>query len=223
MSLYKSLFITSVVISTLLINTPEVLAEHYIKDIYIEETQYYIDEPATPIGGISLILDDYYDTLEHENEPRIALMSLVEESCTDLEVPSKNAFKSYMDYRKVTNKKSNQYKQRLEAYTNELGLRMYEGRYCIAVGTYYAKEIGTKLDVFMENGSILQCVVGEFKDDGDTDVNNQQHKDDDSVIEFIIDEKIISKKVIKNGTVSALGGDFEGEIDYIRRFETIPN
>lgn len=223
MSLYKSLFITSIVISTLLINTPEVLAEHYINDIYIEETQYYIAEPATPIGGFSLVLSDYCDTLDNENEPKIALMSLVEENYTDLEVPSKNSFKSRMDWGKITNKSSKQWELQQEAYTDALALRCVDDRICTAVATYYAKEVGVKFDVYMKNGAIIPCIAGDIKDDGDTDELNRQHLGDNSVIEFIIDDakyiEVHGITTYRKGDVSFAHPDFEGEIDFIRVYD----
>lgn len=222
MSLYKSLFITSIVISTLLIKTPNVLAEHSIIDIYIEETQYYIEEPSTPIGGFSLVLDDYYDTLEHENEPRIALMALIEESYTDLEVPSKNAFKSYMSYRAITDKTSRQYELQQSAITDELGLRTYNGRYCVAVGTYYG-DVYEEIDVIMENGTVIECVVSDIKDDKHTNHTNQKHKIDGSVVEFIVDIRKLDKLTQKMGDISYVDEMFSGEIDFIRKYEVVTN
>lgn len=218
MSLYKSLFITSIVISTLLIKTPNVLAEHSVSDIYIEETQYYIDEPATPIGGFSLVLDDYYDTLEYENKPRIALMSLVEENYTDLEVPSKNAFKSYMSYRSITDKTSRQYELQQSAITDELGLRTYNGRYCVAVGTYYG-DVYDEIDVVMDSGTILECIISDIKDDKHTNDKNQKHKVDGSVVEFIVDTKKLDRLVKKMGDISYVDEMFSGEIAHIRKYE----
>ena len=46
-----------------------------------------------------------------------------------------------------------------DAYTDKkTGFRMYQGRYCIAVGSGYTQKVGSKIDLVMEDGSIIQCV-----------------------------------------------------------------
>lgn len=137
--------------------------------------------------------------------------------------------KTYMPYTAVTNTKSDQY-----AYLNnkntkthsKYGIRMYDNRYFIAVGNGYltniSKKIGTKIDVELENGKILKCIVGDIKADKDTDNSNRFHKVDGSVIEFIVDYKIFGKtdesdKAKETGDISYMEGDeFKGKISNIR-------
>ena len=105
--------------------------------------------------------------------------------------------KTYMPYTAVTSKSSNQYKLLYsdKAYTDErTGLRMYDGRYCIAVGTAYASKIGTKIDVVLENGKILNCILGDVKSDAHTDSSHQFHAIDGSVVEFIVDYDFFNRK-----------------------------
>ena len=71
---------------------------------------------------------------------------------------------------------------------------MYEGRYCIAVGTAYAKKIGTYIDVVLEDGTILNCILGDVKSDAHTDETHRFHAVDGSVVEFIVDYKIFNRK-----------------------------
>lgn len=99
---------------------------------------------------------------------------------------------TFMDYRAVTCQTSNQWKllRSDECYTGNRGIRMIGDRYCIAVGTYYAPSVGTKLDLVMADGSVLKCIVGDFKADHDTDSNNQFQAYDGSVAEFIIDGEV---------------------------------
>lgn len=116
---------------------------------------------------------------------------------TSLDVPENNHFKSYMDYRMITDETSQQYKLQSEkAYTDEkTGIRMVDGRYCIAVGSYYYQHmtIGTYVDVILENGLILPCVYAEAKSDADTDEEtHRQHTIDKSVIEFVVDTDIVT-------------------------------
>lgn len=109
----------------------------------------------------------------------------------------KSRNKTYMPYTAVTSKTSNQYKLLYDekAYTDKkTDIRMYEGRYCIAVGTAYTSEIGTKIDVVLENGDILNCILGDVKSDAHTDPSHQFHAIDGSVVEFVVDYNFFNRK-----------------------------
>lgn len=122
--------------------------------------------------------------------------------------------KTYMPYTAVTSKTSDQYKLLYSdrAYTDsETGLRMVDGRYCIAVGTGYCSKIGTKIDLVMEDGSIVKCILGDVKADCDTDATNRYHQIDGSVAEFIVDYSIFNSKKDSSGTVNWVNG-LDGKI-----------
>lgn len=222
MSIHKQiLFITSVVISTLLIKTPEVFAEHIVVEPNINNNKHYIYEPSTPLGGFSLVLEEYYENLEQANElyePEIVSLSISKENYIELEVPCENSFKSYMSYKAITDKTSRQYKLQQSATTDEYGLRKIDDRYCIAVGTYYG-DVGEEIDVVMKNGAILECIISDIKDDRDTNNKNQKHKVDGSVVEFVVDTKKLDRLVKKMGDISYINEMFSGEIAHIRKYE----
>ena len=101
--------------------------------------------------------------------------------------------KTWMDYRKITCKTSDQYalQQSEECYTDPVtGIRMVGDRYCIAMGTGYASEIGTKINLIMENGSVVKCILGDVKADCHTDETNRYQAFDGSVAEMIIDGEV---------------------------------
>lgn len=126
----------------------------------------------------------------------------------------RSEFKSYMAYTAVTSKNSAQYKllNSESAYTDpKTGLRMVDGRYCIAVGTGYCSKIGTKIDLVLENGNIIKCILGDVKADCHTDKTNRFHQVDGSVAEFIVDNSIYQNKCDRSGTVNWIDG-FEGKI-----------
>ena len=106
---------------------------------------------------------------------------------------------------------------------------MVDGRYCVAVGTYYAKNVGDYIDVYMENGNVIPCIVADFKADIHTDKSNRYHtggywkgryyEGDGSVIEFVVDTKIHKDN-------DMIPEEFEGNIwailsDYVPMAETI--
>ncbi|MBR4315031.1 MAG: hypothetical protein IKP66_09000, partial [Lachnospiraceae bacterium] len=64
---------------------------------------------------------------------------------------------------------------------------MSEGRYCIAVGSFYTTQIGQKIDLVLTNGTVIKCILGDCKSDEHTDETHRYHAIDGSVAEFIVD------------------------------------
>lgn len=117
--------------------------------------------------------------------------------------------KTYMGYTAVTSKNSPQYKllNSESCYTDPAtGLRMVDGRYCIAVGTAYCSTIGTKIDLVLSDGSVVKCILGDVKADCDTDPTNRFHATDGSVAEFIVDNNVFKKVKDSSGTVNWVPG-----------------
>lgn len=73
------------------------------------------------------------------------------------------------------------------AYTGDYDCRMVDGRYLIALGTYYTDTIGQYVDILLEDGTVIPCMLGDVKADTHTDENHQYQKWDKSVMEFIVD------------------------------------
>lgn len=133
-------------------------------------------------------------------------------------VPSGDtSMKSYMSYTTITSKSSQQYKLQHsgKVRTDNNGFRRIDDMYCIAVGTYYAESIGTILEIELDGGNTFKAVVGDFKANVHTDSNNQQHAQDGSVIEFIVNRHTLVKNVRRSGNCSNLKG-MEGNIKSIK-------
>lgn len=114
----------------------------------------------------------------------------------------KNTRKSYMSYKAITRKSSDQYKMQQQlAYTGEYGIRQVNDRFCVAVGTAYATKIGTYLDVVLENGTVIECILGDVKADQHTDASNKV-AGDGSLVEFVVDTPYLSDIVRRTGDVS---------------------
>ena len=100
-----------------------------------------------------------------------------------------NGMKTYMSYKAITDKTSKQYKLQQEiAYTDELGFRKVDNRYCVAIGTAFNASVGQYFDAELENGTIIECIVGDIKDDRDTDKSNV-FTSQGCCLEFIVDTK----------------------------------
>lgn len=93
---------------------------------------------------------------------------------------------SYMSYKAITNTSSKQYKLQQKAYTGKYGIRQVKGRFCIAVGSYYTTTIGTYIDLILENGTVIPCILADCKADEHTDGNNILTYDG-SLAEFVVD------------------------------------
>lgn len=129
-----------------------------------------------------------------------------------LELPTEatGEFKTYMDYRKIKDKTSKQWNLQQLATTNEKGFRVFNGRYLVAVGSYYATEIGKELKITLDNGFVFYAMVGDIKMDIHTDANNQYVPINGGIVEFIVDIDKLDPITKKLGDVSNLG--FEGKI-----------
>jgi hypothetical protein len=153
----------------------------YINDYWakIEGSDYYIDRLQTSETSASFI---------------------------DCDVPSNNAIKSYMDYKYITSKTSDQYKlQESLAYTGENGLRMVNGRYCMAVGSYYTTTIGQYMDIELENGKVIPAILADCKADIHTDETNRMNPNG-SVIEFVVETNSLYNKARIMGDISYVNG-----------------
>lgn len=122
-------------------------------------------------------------------------------------------YKCYEDYRCITDTSSPQWELQQGAWTDENGLRRYEDRYCIALGSAYGSTIGTKYIIELESGAQLRCILADQKADCDT---NAEHTADmnGAVMEFIVDTPYLNSTVRSMGDISYIRG-MRGKVDTI--------
>lgn len=144
---------------------------------------------------------------------------------TEYSIPNYDtSFKTYMDYRCITDKTSAQYMLQMEAHTDDMGLRKYEDHYIVAMGTYYSDNVGDTFKITLDNNTSFNVIIGDIKADCHTDSKNMYSPvyDEDgnfvsaNVIEFIVDTKKLDRSVKKLGTIEAYD-DFKGNIVKIER------
>ena len=114
------------------------------------------------------------------------------------------SFKSYMDYRAITNTRSDQYKLQQEAYTDSDGIRCIGDDVCVAVGTAYAEKCGIRLEITLDSGNSFTAVVGDIKADRDTDKSNRYRplgNGRGDMIEFIVETSKLDKTVRRMGSI----------------------
>ena len=108
--------------------------------------------------------------------------------------------KSYMDWRCITSVSSPQYKLQRRAKTASNGIRTVNGRYCVALGSYYTSKIGRYVDLVLANGEVIKCVIGDQKADKDTNSQNAIGNDG-SATEFIVSTGSLSHKTRQMGDI----------------------
>ena len=138
--------------------------------------------------------------------------------------PSNRAFKSYLSGSCITRNKSIAQGRLHRKYKLDYktGVYMVGDRYCVALGSYYATKIGTKIDlVLSHNGRkhVLKCILADQKADRDTVNNHRVHKDG-SVAEFVVNTSVLPRKArYIYGDVSYAGKQFRGKIVEIRIYK----
>jgi cell wall-associated NlpC family hydrolase len=119
------------------------------------------------------------------------------------ELEGYNGGKTYEPYTTITSVNSWQYKLQQKAYTNEDGFRMINGRYMIATGSGVSHDIGRYIDIVLENGTVIPCVIGDAKDDAHTDQEfHIMTKKSHCVSEFLVDESVMNPDLLLSGNMS---------------------
>lgn len=180
---------------------------------------------AAVLTGSIIIMEnkDKPEETQAAAEPRntVRVVEYHTAELTDYNVPTGDtAFKSYMDYRTITNTRSDQYKLQEDCWTDDDGLRRYDDKYVIAMGTYYTDEIGDEFKITLDTGKTFRAVIGDFKADRDTDSLNQYTpmQNRKCVIEFVVDTKEMSRTPKKMGDISYVG-EFKGNVERIEKVE----
>lgn len=149
-------------------------------------------------------------------------------STETLNVPTCNTeFKTYMDYRCITDKTSAQYELQQFAWTDEDGFRRIGDDYIVAMGTYYAENVGDRFKITLDTDNQITVIIGDIKQDIHTDYFNQYTPIYDengiffsgNVLEFIVDTDVLPKIPRRLGTVSYFD-NLKGNIKSIERIET---
>lgn len=148
----------------------------------------------------------------------VLIASVIAAACADVQVCAKEEslplpdvatdFKTYMDYRTITDTSSVQYDMQQEAYTDRQGIRRINGDVCVALGTGYTDGCGERFKITLDSGSSFTAVVGDIKADSHTDATNRYvelwegHGD---LVEFIVDTKKLDKRIRRMGSI----GEYE--------------
>ncbi|MDR0947100.1 MAG: hypothetical protein LBM87_05085 [Ruminococcus sp.] len=170
-------------------------------NVIIKEPDVFLSSP--PKKAQPPVIHKIYTPPPEINEPESIPPGIA------LEIPElESDFKAFMSYKAITDKTAPQWEYRLNAYTDEHGLRRIEEDYLVAMGTYYASSVGERFRITLETGSIFTVMTGDIKDDAHTDPEKmytpakQDGKPCANVLEFIVDTDKLADEVLTLGTVS---------------------
>lgn len=124
-----------------------------------------------------------------------------------------SSFKSYMDYRTITNRTSYAYQLQKQAYTDNNGLRKIGDYYCVAMGTYYGN-VGDTYYIETDEGACWKVILADIKSDKHTDRTHSYTRANGCMMEFIVDTNKMPRATRLSGTVNGLG--FQGKITVVR-------
>lgn len=137
----------------------------------------------------------------------------------DISFCTTGGFKSYMPYTAITDINSKQYELQNQAYTGRNGIRTINDRYCVAVGTYFGASIGDYINLILENGTVIPCIVSDIKSDADTEYNNIATSVNGCVCEFVVDTSVMNKDARYNGDISSCQYEWESKVTKVKVYE----
>lgn len=173
------------------------------------DTNILVEKPTEKFRAI--VMEDIEDA---------EIASNLDYNYTEYDVPKSSGFKSYMSYKAITTKSSPQYSlQKDQAYTGKYGIRQVDGRYCVAVGSYFTNEIGTYLDLILENGIVIPCILADQKADKDTCSKNIITMHNGCVSEFVIDSEYLDSKARQMGDISYCNEYWNSPVETIRVYQ----
>lgn len=176
--------------------------ERIVYEIVDYPVKYYIDDIVYP------------ETTTKDNE----VIPLEEEPVINEIAVNCGSFKSFMDFRSITDTDSLQYKLQENAWTDENGLRKYNDCYCIAVSNTFG-ELGDIILVTLEGGETFYGCIADIKAFKDLESNGSVCIHDGSVLEFIVDTNTLNSSAKSLGDCSCLG--FEGNVSTISYFGSV--
>jgi len=125
-------------------------------------------------------------------------------------VCSTSIFKSYMDFRTITNHSSTQWKLQQVATTDKnFGVRLIDNKYIMVAMSAQYGPVGTKYLISFDSGKSINAIVGEQKQE-------PCQASDGSMIEFIIDVAVTPKSILRSGNFNDV---FQGSITSIMAIE----
>lgn len=150
---------------------------------------------------------------------------------TELGVPNINSsWKTWMDYRAITNKASAQYKlihnwgwhdhQGFMRVDGERDLGINDDYYMIALGSYYGSTMGTKYRITTDTGNVFYGILSDAKAYPEVNSTNQYGLRNKDIIECLVYTPMLNREVKLWGTANVYM-PLNGSITKIERIDFI--
>lgn len=174
------------------------------------------------LGNIQAKTIDLTETeIEAKTEENNNILTSVDKWTVNEEVPLPDLptnMKYCTDYRWYSIEGTPHNRMQNLSYTDDKGCRRYNDDYCVALGSFYSERIGDRFEVTLDNGNVFTIITGDMKADCDTDITNMYapciNYDNEhcaNVIEFIIDDKVVSNDMYAYGSLD-YHEEFKGNI-----------
>lgn len=137
-------------------------------------------------------------------------------------MPYTSGFKSFMPHN-LFSSKSRQGKLQLSCYTGKYGIRQYNGRYCVALGSHFKTDIGQYFDLILNNGTVIPCIMADQKADCDTDSDNIITVANGCVTEFVVDYSCLNSAAKKIGDISYCTDEWQSRVIEVRVYKQTVN
>lgn len=129
--------------------------------------------------------------------------------------------KTWMPYTAITSRGSKQYKLQQIAYTGDYGIRMVNGRYCVALGSHFGCEIGQYFDLILANDEVIPCIMSDQKANKHTDSANIVTISTNCLSEFIVDRQALNRNAKRDGDISSCCPEWESTVRQIKVYEKV--
>lgn len=194
--------------------------------IYYATDKLNVPDPVTTIDRNENVTGESYESVSHlfdyesqcnetpitSNELKVTY-NLPDISLDDryYDIPENACYKkTWTNYNRLS-RTSNQWEIQKSAYTNDEGLRVTEdGYYLVAMGTYYAENLGDVFLIELDNCSRFYVIICDIKSDLHTDSSNMYTEFSNCMLEFYVDDNL-DKRAARSGDISSLPG-FDGSI-----------
>lgn len=138
----------------------------------------------------------------------------------EYDIPEYSGFKSFMDWQAITDTSSPQWRlQQGYAYDGDYGIRMVDGRFCVAIGFYFDPKIGQYFDLILENGTVIPCIISDEKRVNDTDEDNLFTSDNGCCTEFVVDPGSLTSKAAAMGDISYSCDEWQSPVEKVRIYK----
>lgn len=165
------------------------------------------------------ILDNGWAKIENDNGyVKAEYLSDKELNYTYFEAPVTSGFKSYMPHN-LFSTKSEQYKLQEKCNTGTYGIRQYNGRFCVALGSHFNAEIGQYFDLILENGTVIPCIMADQKADCHTDSSNIVTSANGCMTEFVVDMHSLNTNAKRMGDISYCTDEWKSRVYAVKVYD----